>query len=118
MNKLNKEQEQQRLELYKQGLKDKEIANLVGVKTVSIQSWRTKRKLKPNGKKGFQKGNQYGRNSTGRPKLSKEEHELRMKYYMEGLNDRQIGELVFQHTSTIQGWRKANNLKPNKHSIC
>lgn len=38
----------QRLELYRQGLNDREIAERVGVSTVAIAQWRHRRELPPN----------------------------------------------------------------------
>ena len=47
-------------------------------------------------------------------RLSPEEHERRLALYNQGLNDRQIADLLFWNVHTIFCWRKAYNLPANK----
>ena len=51
MNILSKTKHEQRLELYKQGLTDAEIAQKVGVHLTTIYEWRRKQGIPPNRKK-------------------------------------------------------------------
>ena len=55
MNILPSYEERMRLDLYEQGMADKEIAGLMGVSTRAICYWRRDRKLKPNGRAGKKK---------------------------------------------------------------
>lgn len=51
MNILPETKHEQRLELYKQGLTDAEIAQKVGVHPITIYEWRRKQGIPPNRKK-------------------------------------------------------------------
>ena len=52
MNRLSPEEEAQRMDLYKQGLTDKGIAEKLYVSWQTINIWRTKRGLSANGGAG------------------------------------------------------------------
>lgn len=93
---------EQRMELYKKGLTDSEIASIQGVTVTTITNWRTNRELPNNGKSRL---------------LPKEEHERRMKAYMQGLTDREAAELLgLTSPQTFANWRKKRNLPLNKGS--
>lgn len=93
------EVERRRLELYKQGLTDKEMAKQLGDTYIAIGQWRFARNLPNNGK-------HYQR-------LSAEELEARMKLYLQGLNDREIAKALGIRYQTITGWRYTHNLPAN-----
>jgi|GEM_PF-4699608 len=93
------EQEKCRLELYQQGLSDKEIAERLGDTYIAIGQWRFSRSLPSNGR-------QYQR-------LSPEEHEARMLLYRQGLNDREIAKALGVRYQTIAGWRYIHHLSAN-----
>lgn len=99
--KLTKKEHQKRMELYKQGLTDPEIAEKAGEKKTTISSWRNNNNLEPN--------------STNGIKLSKEEHQKRLKLYNEGLTDNEIANERNVSTSSIYTWRTNNEL-PNNYS--
>lgn len=96
---LSKNEINHRLKLYRQGLSDYEIAKTIGISPQSIQTWRKRNNLSPNGKK-----------------LSKDKEKQRHKLYQQGLDDSQIAEIVGITREGIKCWRKKNNLSPNKKS--
>lgn len=113
MNKLNEKEEKERMKLYKQGLSDVQIANILGLTKTTILKLRTSRGLPRNYKPRFQPGNQFG--SLG--VLPKEEHELRMRLYNKGLIDKKVANLCYVSRDAIYQWRRKYNLPANgKHT--
>lgn len=109
MNKLTEKEEKQRMELYKQGLSDGQIANILGLTKAPIQRWRTSRRLPRNYKPRFQQGNQFGKLGV----LPKEEHELRMRLYNKGLIDKKVAKVCNVSKDAISQWRRIHNLPAN-----
>lgn len=109
MNKLTEKEEKERMELYKQGLSDGQMANILGLTKAPIQRWRTSRGLQRNYKPRFQPGNQFG--SLG--VLPKEEHELRMRLYNKGLIDKNVAKVCHVSKDAISQWRRTHNLPAN-----
>ena len=109
MNKLTEKEEKERMDLYKKGLSDAQIANILVLNKSSIQRWRTNRGLTRNYKPRFQPGNQFG--SLG--VLPKEEHELRMRLYNKGLIDKKVAKVCHVSKDAISQWRRKYNLPAN-----
>lgn len=113
MKKLSEKEEKERMKLYKQGLSDVQIANILGLTKTTILRWRKIRGLQRNYKPRFQPGNQFG--SLG--VLPKEEHELRMSLYKKGLVDEKVANLCYVSRDAIYQWRRKYNLPANgKHT--
>ncbi|MCD6468538.1 MAG: hypothetical protein J7L32_04415, partial [Thermoplasmata archaeon] len=98
---LSDAEEKRRLELYKKGLNDKQIASVIGISEEGIWQWRKKRGLVAN----IPQDNK---------KVSPEENKYRMMLYRQGLSDKEIAEKCSVSRSSIKGWRKYRGLKPNK----
>ena len=98
--RVSPEENERRLNLYKQGFSDGEIAEKVGVKVSTIRSWRLKRELSPNHKRG------------GSLKLS--EQLKRLSLYFKGLTDRELSEKLGISTFTVKHWRRSMELPPNR----
>ena len=109
MYKLTEQEEKERMDLYNQGLYDKQISEIIHFPKKTIQSWRWKRGLPGNKEKGFQKGNTLGSIS----RLPKEEHELRMRLYNKGLIDRKVAKICHVSNAAIYQWRRKYNLPAN-----
>ncbi len=92
------EEHQRRMELYREGLTDGEIADIVGVKTCTIWEWRNKTGLNPNVNVGG---------------LSKKDIDRRKKLIKKGLSDREVAERIGIETSALQKWRNENRIEPN-----
>lgn len=97
MKGLTKEQEEERLELYNQGLTDGEISKIVGVESVTIYSWRQARKLK----------------SNHPVNLSETEEQKRIKLYLLGKSDSELATICQRSRGTIASWRRRRGLKAN-----
>ena len=82
------------MELYNEGLTDKEMAEELDWTISTIADWRRENNLPVN-------------------KFYKKKHEKRMELYNEGLTDKEITERLDLGSSTIGVWRKRNNLPPN-----
>lgn len=100
MNKLNEKEEKERMDLYKKGLSDGQMAKILGLTKSPILKWRTNRGLTRNYKPRFQPGNQFG--SLG--VLPKEEHELRMRLYNKGLIDKKVAKVCHVSKDAISKW--------------
>lgn len=109
MNKLTEKEEKERMELYKQGLSDGQIAKILNLTKAPIQRWRTSRGLPRNYKPRFQPGNKFGRLGV----LPKEEHELRMRLYNKGLIDKKVAKVCHVSKDAISQWRRTHNLHAN-----
>ena len=55
MNELRPYEHRMRMDLYEQGMTDREIAWYMGVSTRAVCYWRESNKLKPNGRAGRKK---------------------------------------------------------------
>ncbi|NYB73396.1 hypothetical protein HZF24_04500 [Sedimentibacter hydroxybenzoicus DSM 7310] len=97
--KLGKEEAAERMALYNQGLTDREIAKIQGVKCSIICSWRNNNNLKFNEKINSEMIALYSQ---------------RMILYNQGFADKEIAEVEGLTADGIRGWRRRNNLKPNK----
>lgn len=84
-----------RLELYKAGCTDAEIAQGCGTGVSSVQHWR--------------RVNELPINSARTP-----EYDLRRKLYKQGLTDRQIADRLGVPPIKIANWRNYNGWPPNK----
>lgn len=92
---------QKRLELYKSGLSDREIAMIIGIKYYqTISHWRKVKKLPPNKS----------------PIISKKENQRRLILWKQGLTDHEIANKIGRVTASIQRWRIRRNLPPNAKS--
>lgn len=109
MNKLTEKEEKERMDLYKQGLSDGQMAKILGLTKSPILKWRTSRGLPRNYKPRFQPGNQFGRLGV----LPKEEHELRMRLYNKGLIDKEVAKVCHVSKDAISQWRRKYNLPAN-----
>jgi len=89
-----------RFSLYREGKTDREIATSVGIKKNAIWYWRKRNNLPPN-------------IHSPPHTITKEEHELRLSLYNQGLLDGEIAKAVGLSTPAIWYWRKKNNLPPN-----
>lgn len=87
----NKEMNESRMILYKQGYNDYEIANIEGVFQSAIYLWRKRNNLKPN----------YRINPN---------HEKWKKLYNKGYDDKTIAKLTSVSRTAIYNWRKKHNL--------
>lgn len=101
MGRLPKKEEEKRLRLYNEGLPDTEIAKKCYVSRGAIKGWRKRRGLEAN-------------LSQGESFKDKKEHKERMKYYNQGLTDREIGKKVGLSKSGVAYWRRQYNLPANR----
>ncbi len=81
-----------RLDLYRQGYSDREIAERLGWSTECIAGWRRRNNLKPN------------------PREKVSDHDKRMELYNKGLTDADVGKKCWATQQAIFMWRKRNNL--------
>lgn len=109
MYKLTEQEEKERMELYNQGLDDKQISEILHLSKSGLQSWRYNRGLKGNKERGFKKSNTLGSIT----RLPKEEHELRMRLYNKGLIDRKVAKVCHVSSGAIFQWRRKYNLPAN-----
>lgn len=91
------EKERRRMELYEQGLSDKEIARETGMSPSGVTRWRQKNRL-------------ASRRTNG---LTPEQEERRMELYRQGMNDRQIADALGVTPKTVGAWRYRRKLKCN-----
>jgi transposase len=103
--RLTKEENGKRIKLYEQGFSDREIAEKCGVSFKTISLWRREHNL-PSATE--RKGKKSGR------RLTQEEIDRRIELYNQGLNDKEIAQKMGLAISSIQHWRKKNNLPPNR----
>nr|DAJ94277.1 MAG TPA: transposase [Caudoviricetes sp.] len=97
--RLPKDEEEKRLELYKQGFNDREIAEKLMYSKTEIFRWRTTRGLPPNGSTiNF---------------LSVEKDRQRMELFNQGLTDKEIADKVGLKECAIKRWRRNKGLKKN-----
>lgn len=85
----------QRLELYKSGCTDAEIALLCGTGVSSVERWR--------------RLNGLPINSARTP-----EYDIRRELYRQGLTDKQIADRLCVPPARISNWRNYNGWPPNK----
>ena len=90
------EEEARRLEMYHQGLTDREIVPLVGCSSSGIAAWRWKRGL------------------PAHPILDQAEHERRLEMYYQGKSDPEIAAAVSRTSQSINHWRKRHGLPPHQ----
>lgn len=88
----------QALALYREGRRDREIAEELGVSKQTIQRWRSLQGLHPNGQGG--------------PVLSFREEDAR-RLHEKGLTDHEIGEKLGVSFTLIGRWRRRRGLKCN-----
>ena len=113
MKKLSEKEEKERMDIYKQGLSDVQIANILSLTKTTILRWGRSRGLQRNYQEVFQPGNQFGKLGV----LPKEEHELRMSLYNKGLVDEKVANLCYVSRDAIYQWRRKYNLPANgKHT--
>lgn len=86
-----------RMELYKQGLSDYEIASIVGVSQSTICNWRKKRNLP---------SNKTLRDNEG--------HKEKLELYNKGYKDEEIADKLNLTLQAIRDWRKKYKLDKNK----
>lgn len=84
-----------RLELYKAGCTDAEIAERCGTGVSSVKHWRTANELPVNSAR-----------TTA--------YDLRRELYKQGLTDRQIADKLGVPPARISNWRNYNGWPPNK----
>ena len=89
MNLLPEDENQRRLELYRQGLTDREIAQRVYVCVPAVRAWRKSRGLP-------------GR--SGRPQLPEEEQERRMALLKSGKTMEDAAEELGLSVRTLKSW--------------
>lgn len=99
MKRISEEENRKRLELYHQGLTDREIADKLFYSPGAIAQWRWKLNLPPH--------------NNPVKKLTKEQHEKRMKLYNLGYGDKRIAKICKVTKSAIAQWRYKNGLKSN-----
>ncbi len=97
----NKEKETERRRLYNLGLSDGEIAerSRPKVNPHAVLGWRRARGLPPNRKR--------------LSPLPKEQEELRLDLYKQGLNDAEIAKITGRSQPAICYWRRFRGLPPN-----
>lgn len=83
-----------RLELYKQGLNDSAIADIIGISQEAVSAWRRRQGLPPNKKRRYMA-------------------DKRFELHAQGLTDEEIAERVGVRTETITSWRSRHKLKSN-----
>ena len=88
------EEEARRLEFYRQGLTDKQLARAVGMSHQAISHWRWRRGLKPN------------KDATVDPR--------RLKMFHAGLTDEEMARREGASPITIQLWRRKRGLRRKK----
>jgi transcriptional regulator len=86
-------QVERRMEMYKQGLTDREIADQVGMAQESVSYWRRR---------------------NGLPRNAARWDSQRMSLYNQGMTDREIGRQTGQRATTICNWRAARKLPANR----
>ena len=92
-----KQMNAERMKLYEQGLADCEIAEIQGVTTSSVHTWRRKRGLTAN----FSRA------------ISEEEENRRMELYNRGFTDSQMAKEIGKSFQTAYEWRKKKGLSRN-----
>lgn len=95
--RLDPKVDEQRMELYNQGMSDCEIAVRQGVSQAAIAKWRNNHKLQRNIQEKTKK-------------WCKESFAERMELYNKGLSDGQIAKELGLNTSTIMQWRHRRGL--------
>ena len=98
MNRLPEQEHRRRLELYNQGLIDREIAARVFVTPEAITAWRRVHRLPPH--------SQY------RVITREMDHEMR-RLHRDGLNDVEIGRKMGLVKNTVFSWRRRKGLPSN-----
>lgn len=97
-------EEARRREALAQGLTDREIAAKLGLPQDTVASWRRRRGLPPHREPP----------PHGRIMLAPEKEAARMKFYRQGLNDREIARKLGGPSVTIAAWRYDRNLAANR----
>lgn len=95
---LTQEEHARRMELYRAGLSDREMAEKLFLSQVTIQYWRKKHNLP--------------RNSRRRG-VTQDEADRMMELYRKGLSDKKIARQVGRAACTVGNWRARNGLKPH-----
>lgn len=95
---LPKEEHEQRMELYRKGMTDRQIAEQCFLCTGAIRNWRNQMGLPSN----------HPRN-----KLTSAEEETMEQMYRAGASDGQIARETGRCLSTVQSWRRRNGLPGN-----
>jgi len=103
------EQEAARMELYNQGLDDRQIAERVGTKYGAIRSWRYVRKLPANASRGGQGGGIRGKKVV----FTEEQQRQLRKLHSDGLNDAEIAQALGISRTTALRWRVERGLPTN-----
>jgi len=101
-NMPNTEINRLRMKLYNQGLTDQEIADKVKRSKASIQTWRCMYKLSR-----YKDGKSYS-------EIVYHMNKRRMKFYNQGMTDKEIAQKEGKKEGSIQKWRLKRKLQPNK----
>lgn len=108
-----------RLEFYKLGLNDRQIAKEVGLHIISIYQWRIKRgypqqKNKTIDMEKLEEVRKLQEKVMATKEVTKIPQEIeRERLYNAGLSDMEIANEQNIHCATVQAWRHNNNLPPN-----
>ena len=95
---LPKEEHEQRMELYRKGMTDREIAEQCFLSRGAVHNWRTRMGLPAH---------------RARKPLSRAENETMLRMYRAGASDGQIARETGRCLSTVQSWRRRNGLPGN-----
>lgn len=98
---LSKEEHNERLKLYKQGLSDAKIAQVLFLSTSAIFHWRRKANLPVN------------LSPKNYAKIDSKENMKRYRLYCNGLKDREIAEICNVSPHAINSWRYHRGLQSN-----
>lgn len=100
MNTISNDENERRLNLYKKGYTDRQIANELHYSACTIFQWRQKRGLKAN--------------NPPIKRLTNDDQKFRMDLYNKGFGDLKIASICGVTKSAITQWRWKNNLISNK----
>lgn len=93
------------LELYGEGMTDRQLAEKMGVKTDTARKWRKARNLPPNG------GKREWYRAPGQSRYNAPEV---MRTWENGATDRELAEMTGTTTSAAKNWRYRNGLPCNQ----
>lgn len=95
---ISNEEHARRMDLYRAGLSDREMAEKLFLSRATIHYWRKKHNLPSNSRQR---------------RITQGESDRMMELYRQGLSDKKIARQVGRAACTVGNWRARNGLKPH-----